>query len=506
MAEKDIKLSIDPGTLSMLSRIGDSLAGLGVRCYLSGGFVRDNLLHRETADIDIALSADALKVAPEVAAALGGKYVQLDDVNRVGRLVVVNQGAPSAQGRWEIDFSTIKIDIEHDLGERDFTVDAMAVDLGELDRDHIQLIDPFNGWEDLHRRLIRTVAETAFASDPVRLLRAVRLAAELDFKISGETELLIRRYCHLITSVAAERIRDELLRLLTQNTRFLRHLDMLGLLTAVIPEMAQLKGANQPPEHFWDVFDHSLETVAAADCLLRQGALDYVTDRILAAVPWREALAEHFAQEVSSGSTRRSLLKLAALLHDIAKPQTRATDENGRIRFLGHAKDGAAVTVNILQRLRFSAREVRLVETMVRHHLRPGQMSQNGLPTRRAIYRYFRDTANAAVDTLFLNLADHLATRGPKLDLAEWQRHARVVDYILAQHQKDEGLARPPKLISGHDLISTFGLSPGPKIGKLLESVREAQAEGEATTRQEALAYIRKKLSLAETPSKLVSE
>ena len=205
-------------------------------------------------------------------------------------------------------------------------------------------------------------------------------------------------------------------------------------------------------------------------------------------------LAQHFALEVSRGSTRGSLLKLAALLHDIAKPQAKAIDADGRMRFLGHAKEGAALAVNILERLRFSGKEIMLVESMIRHHLRPMQMSHDGLPTRRAIYRYFRDTGEAGIDILFLILADHLATRGPNIDLTEWQEHAQTVEYILSQRFQEKSLVVPPKLIDGHDLINIFGLSPGPKIGQLLEAVHEAQASGELATREEALAYIRRQL------------
>ena len=148
------------------------------------------------------------------------------------------------------------------------------------------------------------------------------------------------------------------------------------------------------------------------------------------------------------------------------------------------------MAANMLSRLRFSAREIKLAETLVRHHLRPGQMSQNKLPSRRAIYRYFRDTGEAGIDILFLSLADHLATRGPHLNLSHWQEHAQMVEYVLSQRFEQESIARPLKLVDGHDLINIFGMSPGPKIGEVLEAVREAQASGEVTTRQEALAYI----------------
>jgi len=250
----------------------------------------------------------------------------------------------------------------------------------------------------------------------------------------------------------------------------------------------------QPKEHFWNVFDHSIKTVVATDFLLKEGTWEYAGDEVLAVVPWPELLAQHFALEVSHGSTRGLLLKLAALLHDIAKPQTKTIDADGRMRFLGHAKEGATATVNILERLRFSGKEVKLVEIMVQHHLRPMQMSNNGLPTRRAIYRYFRDTGEAGIDILFLSLADHLATRGPHLDLTQWREHAQRVEYVLSQRFQEEGMVTPPKLVDGHDLLNIFGLSPGPKVGELLEAVREAQASGELASRKEALAYIRRQL------------
>jgi len=486
---KDLKLLIRPRALVSLRRVSDFLAQQGIKSYLVGGVLRDVLLERDTADIDIAVEEDALEIARKAAAALGGRYVPLDEINEVARVVLIN-----GEARWELDFSTVKGSIEQDLAQRDFTIDAMAVDLDQLSEGEIdiELIDPFCGRDDLNRGVIRAVAETAFESDAARLLRAVRLAAELGFAIDVETESLIRRYSHLIASVAGERIREELLRLLAvpQSGQFLHYLDELGLVTAMIPELAQAKGGKQPKEHFWDVLDHSIETVDTVDFLLRQGGWKYGSPEVLAVTPWSAVLAQHFDLGVSSGSDRRLLLKLAALLHDIAKPQTKTVEAGGRIRFLGHAREGATMAVDILERLRFSAKEVKLVEAEIRHHLRPGQMSHDGLPTHRAIYRYFRDTGEAGIDILFLSLADHLATRGPQLNLGEWQGHNQVVEYVLVQRFQEESLVTPPKLVDGHDLMNIFGLSPGPRIGNLLEALREAQAIGRVASREEALSFI----------------
>lgn len=489
-----MKLSIEPGASSLLTKVNNLLARQGIKSYLVGGFVRDVLLKRDTADIDIALAADALEITPRIADALGGKFILLDEANKVARVVVA--GKALSGGRWQLDFSAFEGSIEQDLGRRDFTIDAMAVDLGGLAKGDVPLLDPFGGRADLRNRIIRAVSGAVFSSDAVRLLRAVRLAAELDFTIDGQTEALVKRHSNLIAGVAGERVREELLRLLAvpESERLLPYLDELGLLTAIFPEMALARGVGQPKEHFWDVFEHSLKAVVAVDFLLHQGSWEYAGDEVLTAAPWSEVLARHFARPVSGGSTRRSLLKLAALLHDVAKPQTKALAEDGRTRFLGHDKEGAAVAADILERLRFSGKEVKLVGVMINYHMRPGQMSQGELPSRRAIYRYFRDSGDAGTDILFLSLADHLATRGPNLSLTGWQEHARLVEYVLTQHAEQEKLVSPAKLVSGHDLVNVFNMKPGPRMGQLLEAVREAQASGEVATREEALALVRERL------------
>jgi len=506
---EDLKLYVRTDASRLLTNISRFLAEEGIQSYLVGGFVRDILLGRDTADIDIAVANNALEIAPMVAAALGGRYIPLDKENGVGRVILSQNETASAEVKWELDFTTLKGNIRHDLSQRDFTIDAMAIELDKIIPESLtaypegkiaeivlnsdMLIDPFNGRDDLRQRVIRVVSETAFTEDAARLIRAVRLAAELDCNIDDETEALIHQHSHLIASVAGERVREELLRLLAipRAGQRLDYLDKLGILTTLIPELVPAKGVSQPKVHVWDVFDHSIQTVSAAEFLLREGNWEPASEDILASVPWSTRLSQHFDEEVSTGSTRKSLLKLAALLHDIAKPQTKTVDEDGRARFLGHPQEGAATVTSLLERLRFSTRETNLVELMVRHHLRPMQMSHEEFPTRRAIYRYFRDTGEAGIDILFLCMADHLATRGSSLDLSQWREHAQIVEYVLTRHFEEESLSVPPKLIDGNDLIEIFGLSPGPGFGELLEALRETQAAGEVSTRQEALSYIR---------------
>jgi poly(A) polymerase len=136
-----------------------------------------------------------------------------------------------------------------------------------------------------------------------------------------------------------------------------------------------------------------------------------------------------------------------------------------------------------------------MVSMMVEHHLRPGQLARESeLPTPRAIYRYFRDTDEVGIDTIFLNLADHLAARGPMMEFESWREHAEAMTFVLEERFSEESVVSPPKLISGHDLIDNFGMTPGPRVGELLEAVREAQAAGEIVTREEALDFVRHRI------------
>jgi poly(A) polymerase len=482
---KQAKFFADPGIASFLAQLTGILSRQGVQLYLVGGYVRDGLMGRATGDIDIAVAGEALSIARQIADVFRGKSVVLDETNKVARVVFPEE-------QWHLDFSAMRGDIEQDLAHRDFTIDAMAISPDQIEGgwSQVQLIDPFAGSHDLERGLIRAVTDSTFEEDPLRLLRAIRLEAELGFTIDDATASLIKDHCQLIVDISGERIRDELCYILAtaRAASSLHHLDQLGLLLMIMPELSATKGSTQPKEHFWDVFEHSLQTVAAAERLLQ--SLAQGRDEILPSTTWSSAIADHFAQEVSAGRSRRVLLKLAALLHDVAKPMTKSVEKNGKVRFLGHGKEGAEIAASIMERLRFSSRETKMVAKMVTYHLRPGQLSNTDeMPTHRAIYRYFRDTADVGIDTLLLSLADHLATRGPMLDPEEWQADVQKTQYIISKWFEEQTVVLPPKLVSGHDLIHRFGLSPGPQIGTILEAVREAQAAGEIKTKEQALAF-----------------
>ncbi len=483
------KVSIKPEAARLLTEISRRLAAKNNRAYIVGGFVRDTLLELDTADIDIAVAADALEVARAIAESLHGKYIPLDDVNLVGRVVL-------PESKWFIDFTTLKGNtIKEDLAHRDFTINAIAYELNQTIQSGLDiknLIDPFGGRQDLENNLLKALNDDIFKADAARLLRAVRFAAELNLDIDKATETLIKLDSRLITGVAGERIREELLRLLALPGagKRLFQMDKLGLLTALIPELAPARGVDQPHAHVFDVFVHSLQTVSALEFILRESDWEYGNKDVLVMTPWSDRLEKHFDREISSGSTGRTILKLTALLHDIAKPQTKFI-EDGHARFFGHQEQGAETAAAVMERLRFSNREIQLVKLLIKYHLRPTQMTNFGLPTNRAIYRFFRDIGDAGIDVLFLSLADHLAARGPSLDTAGWREHTVITSYVLQKHFEEAGPTSPLKIIDGSDIMESLGLPAGHIIGELLESLREAQAAGEIKDKTQAINYLK---------------
>jgi putative nucleotidyltransferase with HDIG domain len=392
--------------------------------------------------------------------------------------------------------------LEVDLRGRDFTVNALALDeTGEI-------VDPTGGQADLAALSVRATSERAFSDDPVRLLRAVRVEAELGFEIEPQTAAWIRRDAALLECPAAERVRDEFVRVLAVQgaATHLQRLDEFGLLSPVVPELEALKHVAQSPPHRFDAWRHTLLVLDALEGVVAAATGQEVAPRPLVDAPsaaWGDLarvlsqfavdVSAHLAVEVSGGRDRALLLKLAALLHDVGKPKTCSQDEDGHIHFYNHEPVGARIAADRLQALRFSRDEIERACVMIGQHLRPAHLARAERVTRRAVYRYFRATACAGVDTVLLSLADHLATWGPNLREQRWARRLDTAETLLAHwFERYNETVSPPVLVTGHDLMAELGLEPGPEIGRLIEALREGQAAGEVATRDQALALARK--------------
>lgn len=375
-------------------------------------------------------------------------------------------------------------------------MNAIAVDQGG------RYLDPLGGQDDLAEGRVRATGEGTFRDDPLRTLRAVRLVAELGLTIEPETISWIRRDAVMLPYIAAERARDEFVRILAAPgaAEHLTTLDELCLLPQVLPEVMATHGVSQSPPHQWDVWAHTRMAVEAVEAVMEcldgsqadwgnLGTPGWVWGDIEKRLaPLRADLVTHLSRPVSDTRNRRFILKLAALLHDVGKPETRAVDGDGRVHFLGHENVSADLATERLRALRFSNDEATRVRTVVAHHLRPLNLAQTKGPTRRAIYRFFKATGDAGVEVGLLSLADMLATWGPALRDRRWLRQLDVVITLLSAFFDRAESVAPFPVVTGHELMEALELSPGPEVGRLLETIREAQAAGEVKSREAALA------------------
>ncbi len=480
--------NVPPTIRSLASEIAALAAVRGVDVYAVGGTVRDAIIGRAMHDLDITVSQDALGFARALADALGGHFVELDDEQAIARVVLDGRAVSY------VDVAELQGSLDADLRRRDFTINALAAPIegGEV-------VDATGGVADIDVRVVRMISAGALDEDPLRALRGARLASEMGFMIEPTTLAAIRARAPLVRRAAAERCRDELARVFALPAAYgaVVLLDECGLLEALLPEVTFGRDVTQASDfHAYDVLRHSLHAVEAVDMLLVErgsiGEASWLADAFWEAFGWCEGdLRIHFADELSGGRTRGALLKLAALLHDVAKPQTRTVEDDGRVRFLGHAEEGGTIAARVMRRLRFSAAEVRYVSRLVAEHLRPVQLAQIGeAPTRRALYRFYRDLGDAVPGVLVLSLADAAAARGPQMTSADWTRHVRYMNSLLVRSYGDEGILDPPRLLTGDDIMSRFGLKEGPIVGRVLSALREAQGAGEVTDRARAWDFV----------------
>lgn len=475
---------ISAALVSTLSRVQTFLQSRGLRGYLVGGLLRDQLLNRTPAylNVDLALPHDAMQTAQALAAQLGGAFVPLDDETDSARIVVTREGS-----RVELDVSKFRgSSLEEDLRRRDFTVNAIAIALEDWLRNPSRpqpLIDPCQGGAALSRKRLLPCFPGTFTEDPLRILRAFRFVAQLDFTMDASMEPLMVPASAGLARVSGERIRDELSAICETNQAApaIHGLNRLGALDVLMPELAAGRGVEQGGFHHLDVLGHQLETVVQADRFLADFA--EFTPSL------RQPLAAYCAEPLVDRRSRKGLIKLAGLLHDVGKPLRKTVETDGEIWFIGHEETGAQMVEAITARLRLSNREATMVYQLVRHHLRPGFLSREPQLTRRAIYRFFKELGEDGPGCLLTWWADRMATRGPKsrLDQLDQQR-GRLEELLNAYFFKADEVVKPPRLIDGRRLMASFHLEPGPLIGELLAAIEEAQAEGRIRTAEDALA------------------
>jgi putative nucleotidyltransferase with HDIG domain len=342
-----------------------------------------------------------------------------------------------------------------------------------------ELVDPFGGQRDLNERRLRVVSPDSFTRDPLRVLRLVRLSCQLEFTIEPDTGRQAAASAPRLSDVAGERVFEELKRTLTSPRALegLAAMDELGITRAILPELPALRGIEQSLYHHLDVHDHTVAVLAEAMRMQRDP---------------QEALGEHadavdqaLRMPLANGLTRWDALRFGALLHDIAKPQTRALSADGRVTFMGHDRLGATMAREMLSRLRVAERLRAQVAALVHHHLRLGFLVHESPLSRRSIYGYLEVCQPVGVDVTVLSMADRLATRGERSEEAI-TKHLELARPMLGEALRWEASPpRPP--VRGDELTRELGLAPGPEVGRILAELRQAAFAQEINTREQAL-------------------
>ena len=452
----------------------------GQPAWLVGGAVRDRMLGRSLIDLDLVVDGDPEQAARALARAAGrAACFALSEDFGAWRVVARGQA-------WQADVERLRGgSLRADLELRDFTVNAIAEPI-----EGGAQIDPLGGLEDLTAGRLRMAGPNAFADDPLRVLRLVRIAVELELEPEPHTSRAARAHVSGLQDVSAERVFIELRRILA-SPRARRGIELLGELGAtaiVLPELEALRGVDQSRFHHLDVYGHTLEALDRTIELQNDPGTVLGEEREEHVAKVAALLVEPLADEL----TRGEALRWGALLHDVAKPLTRAVrPEDGRVTFIGHDLRGAEQARGVLTRLRASERLRAHVAALVRNHLRLGFLVHEPQPlSRRTVFGYLRACSPVEVDVTLLSVADRLATRGERAKEAI-DLHMRVARPLLEDALRWRAEGRPPALWRGDELARELGIEAGPRVGELLEELAEAQYAEEILTREQALAYAR---------------
>ena len=442
--------------------------------HLVGGFLRDFILGSQKEDFDFAVEKNALSVARLFSKKIKGAYILLDEQKGCARVAKKVNGNLTTFDFADFRAKTFKEDLAH----RDFTINTLSLDLLKLD-DSTEvaeaLVDNTRGLKDIKDKRIKRTSLKVFKEDPLRMMRAFSLKAALGFKIELKTLNQIRKEKDLIASVSYERICEELFKILKADkaSQILKSMDRVGLLEKIIPQIQVMRNCKQGTYHHLDVWPHSLETVVQLERVFLQTKGD-------------EEISEYLSTSLGGNRSRRSLMKLAALLHDIGKPDTKKI-EKGKMSFHGHEHVGRAIVKHIAVMLKLSVCERHALEDMVRWHLRPGYLSNFKQPSEKAIYRYFRDARDEGVSVLLLSLADQRSTRGPATTQKDQEHHEKICLGLVSQYFEKKKEKPFVRLISGNDLIKKLKLKPSPEFSKILTKIEEDQSLGKIKTKKEAI-------------------
>lgn len=414
--------------------------------YLVGGYLRDLLSGEISPDRDIAIKCDNLaKLTKKIADELNGSFVELDPVNEIYRVVF---------GEDYIDFAKLlNNNLDDDIKRRDFTINAIMYDINNE-----KFVDITGGKKDFEEKIIRTYKISNLSDDPLRMIRAIRFQAKFGFRIDDEIVNFIKENNSLILNVAPERVHQELIK--TFEGKFLINalfsMDETGLLDVIFPFFKDIKKIPSNSHHHLDLFHHLIET----------------TKNI---------------------RINKPELKLAAFIHDLAKPDCWTIEpETGRHRFIGHDELGAKKVVPFLKKLKFSNKEIEYISKMVQFHIYPSALMKDENVTERAIIRFIRKIGDDTLDLLELARADRLSARGPAVSDEMIEVNLSNLEKLKEKYfEISPKLKEMPKLVDGNEIMQILNLKPSPKLKEIIDEIKELQLEGKINNKEDAINFLK---------------
>ncbi|MBU1168127.1 MAG: HD domain-containing protein [Proteobacteria bacterium] len=445
--------------------------------YIVGGCIRDILTRRVPGDYDFVVLDNPRQFAMKIGEKTHGQVITLGKSGLTLYRVVSPTGI--------FDVSPVSgSSITEDLSRRDFTINAMAVDLHSG-----QLIDPFSGRADIENKKIRMVSNHSFNDDPIRLLRAYRLGALLGFDIEPLTENAITRDKALIVRSAGERIHAELIKIFETRHSFtyVKQMFQRGLMFNIFPELEALPACHQNRYHDFNVFDHTLYAYDHLETVLNN--------------------LDEFVPELQKNRLRLqhniALLKYAILLHDIGKPPC-MSEKNGLIHFFGHETQGAIMAEDICTRLKFSGYEKKYTGFIIRHHLHPLFLFSNKNPKtdiKKAKTKFFITCGDKSPDILLHAYADFMAKKKDR-NLPENDAFKQFTQEMIRDYFTDfVPVKNEKRMLTGKDLIHEFRIQPSPLFKTILDQVEESRLSGRIHSRGEALTMARHILEIGNNHS-----
>lgn len=438
---------------------------------LVGGCIRDFYLGKENFDKDlIILNKDAKEFSTSLAKYLDATFIELDDENKIYRLVLRDKTT-------YLDITNpIENSLTKDLHRRDFTINAIAVNISSL-----EIFDLFDGLNDLQSKTIKLISEQNILDDPLRILRAFRFQANLNFSISNNSFELLKKHSKLINQPSKERITFELLKLFSGNNFYeaIEHMDKANVLCEIIPFMTAVKKVPPNSHHHLSLFYHSLSVSKVIQDLYEKSSLE---------------IKSHLDKTDFGGFSRLTHLKLAGFLHDIGKFSTwTIEDSTGRHRFFKHEDVGAKMSIPYLKSMKFSKKQVEYISTMIKNHLYPSQVISMPEVSEKAYLKYIRKMNDNVIDNILLAQADRLSARGKAITDAIVEANISGLNHLLEFYLTIKPTLKPlPKLLSGEEIMAITGLNPCEELGVIIAELQEAQLNNDILTKEDAIEFIKK--------------